>query len=308
MKPLIIAIVGPTAVGKTELGLELADFFNGEIISGDSMQVYRGMDIGTAKASNAEQNRVPHHLIDIRTPETPFSVADFKQEATVAINAIHQKNKLPIIVGGTGLYVNSVLYDYQFKDVPEDPEFRASLETFAKAKGNHALHEQLQNISPEKAQAIHPNNIRRVIRQLEIHHVTGKVGESGMENDAVESPYRPIVFGLTMDREQLYERINQRVDDMLQKGLVDEVQYLLDQGYENTSAMNAIGYKELIPYIKGDTSLASATEQLKLNSRRFAKRQFTWFRNKMDLTWFDLSENREQKIHNMIKIIQEYQH
>lgn len=307
MKPLIVAIVGPTAVGKTELGLELAEYFHGEIISGDSMQVYRGMDVGTAKATEDERKRVPHHLLDIREPDDPFSVAEFKKEATAAIQMIHRKNKIPIIVGGTGLYVNSILYDYQFKNVPEDPEFRLSLEAFAEERGNQALHQRLQEISPEKAQEIHPNNIRRVIRQLEIHHVFGKIPETGLDESNLESPYTPIVFGLTMDRERLYERINQRVDDMFHNGLVDEVMDLVDRGYENCSAMNAIGYKELIPFIKEKTTLESAANELKQNSRRFAKRQFTWFRNKMDVTWFDLSENREEKIHNMIKIVQEYQ-
>lgn len=307
MKPMIIAIVGPTAVGKTELSLELAERFNGEIISGDSMQVYEGMDIGTAKATEAERFRIPHHLIDIRKPDEPFSVAEFKQAANRAIEDIHKRNKLPILVGGTGLYVNSVLYDYQFTDVPEDLNFRASMESFAEVNGNEALHAKLKRISPEKAESIHPNNVRRVIRQLEIHHVTGNTGSGEIDATLKKSPYTPLVFGLTLERSELYARIDRRVEQMLSEGLIDEVKSLVNEGYGNSPALTAIGYKELLPYIHGKISKESAVEDLKQNSRRFAKRQFTWFRNKMDVTWFDLSENREEKVHNMINIIQENQ-
>ena len=307
MKPLLIAIVGPTAVGKTELSLELADRFQGEIVSGDSMQVYRHMDIGTAKASLQERSGIRHHLIDLFNPDHSFSVREFQMRATAAIEDIHYRGKQPLLVGGTGLYVNSVLYDYQFTEAPEDLAYRESLEALAREKGNQIVHDKLMAISPDIAAAIHPNNLRRVIRQLEVYRLTGTF--TGGETDAYErqSPYTPLIFGLSLDRGKLYERINDRVDQMIDEGLIEEVASLLEMGYGESSAMKAIGYKEIIPYIHGDVTKNEAIETLKKNSRRFAKRQFTWFRNKTDVSWFDLSENREKKLHDMIGIVQEYQ-
>ena len=307
MKPLVIAIVGPTAVGKTELSLDLAERFRGEIVSGDSMQVYRHMDIGTAKASEQERARIPHHLIDLFNPDYSFSVREFQTRATAAIEGIHSRGKRPFLVGGTGLYVNSVLYDYQFTEAPEDPAYRKSLEALARDQGNKMVHDKLMAISPDKAAAIHPNNLRRVIRQLEIYRLTGTFTGGETEVYEKQSSYTPLIFGLSMDRKKLYERINHRVDQMIDEGLIEEVASLLEMGYGETSAMRAIGYKEIIPYIHGDRTKNEAIDTLKQNSRRFAKRQFTWFRNKTDVSWFDLSENREKKLHDMISIVQDYQ-
>ncbi|ADH99333.1 tRNA (adenosine(37)-N6)-dimethylallyltransferase MiaA [Salisediminibacterium selenitireducens] len=307
MKPLVIAIVGPTAVGKTELSLDLAERFQGEIVSGDSMQVYRHMDIGTAKVSVQERARVPHHLIDLFDPDSSFSVRDFQIRAKTAIEDIHYRGNQPLLVGGTGLYVNSVLYDYQFTEAPEDAAYRKSLEALAREKGNKTVHDKLMAISPDQAAAIHPNNLRRVIRQLEVYRLTGTFSGGETEAQEKQSPYTPVIFGLSMERGKLYERINQRVDQMIDEGLIEEVASLLEMGYGETSAMKAIGYKEIIPYIHGDVTKNEAIETLKKNSRRFAKRQFTWFRNKTDVSWFDLSENREKKLHDMISIVQEYQ-
>ncbi|SER58965.1 tRNA (adenosine(37)-N6)-dimethylallyltransferase MiaA [Salipaludibacillus aurantiacus] len=293
-KPLVV-IVGPTAVGKTDLSIRLAETFNGEIISGDSMQVYRGMDIGTAKITEKEMRGIPHHLVNIKKPDETFSVADFQNEAKNCIASIHKKRKVPFLVGGTGLYVNAVIYDYQFTDASEDPAFRSELEAFAEENGNEALHNRLKEVDPVSYRELHPNNRRRVIRALEVYRLTGKpLRERGTEQAA--SPYDTVVIGLTMDRELLYERINQRVDLMIEAGLIDEVRELAEKGYSRCQSMQAIGYKEIVQYIEGALSKADAIELLKKNSRRFAKRQLTWFRNKMAIDWFDMTEDREEKL------------
>ncbi|SES29463.1 tRNA (adenosine(37)-N6)-dimethylallyltransferase MiaA [Salisediminibacterium halotolerans] len=296
--PLLV-IIGPTAVGKSETSLRAAAELNGEIINGDSMQVYQGMDVGTAKVSAEERNLIPHHLFDICTPQDNFSVADFQQEAKRAIADIHSRGKLPIIVGGTGLYVSAVIYDYQFSSSGEDETIRKRREQQAAEYGDLWLHGELQKVDPESAAQIHPHNRHRVIRALEVYERTGRpISERAME--AKTSPYDVRIIGLTMDREQLYARINARVDQMIEKGLLDEVQKLLEHGYRETKAMKGIGYKEMIPVIDKTVPLAEASEQLKRNTRRFAKRQLTWFRNKMDVEWFDLTGNREEKIGEII--------
>ncbi|WP_042456655.1 tRNA (adenosine(37)-N6)-dimethylallyltransferase MiaA [Neobacillus dielmonensis] len=284
----LLVIIGPTAVGKTKLSIELAKRFNGEIISGDSMQIYRGMDIGTAKIKHEEMEGIPHHLINIKDPNESFSVAEFQQLVRAKITEIAQKGKLPIIVGGTGLYIQSVIYDYQFSDVTGNQDFRKKLEERAKEIGNEALHQQLKEVDPVSAAKIHPNNVRRVIRALEIHHLSGENSQNGnkqeMEPDLL---YNAAMIGLTMDREQLYERINARVDLMLLEGLLDEVKHLYEQGLRDCQSIQAIGYKEIYEYLDGRISLEQAVENLKQNSRRYAKRQLTWFRNKMEVKWFD---------------------
>ncbi|SDN30502.1 tRNA dimethylallyltransferase [Alkalicoccus daliensis] len=304
MKQPLIVIAGPTAVGKTETGIKLAKKFNGEIISGDSMQVYRKMDIGTAKATKDEQNLVPHHLIDILSPEENFSAADFKEKAEKAINKISSKNKLPIIVGGTGLYIQSLLYNYSFSESKENMVYRKELEEILERNGKNYLYALLQEKDPESAEKIHFNNSRRIIRSLEIIHQTGAPVKA-MEEQKLESKYDVLIIGLTMNRELLYQRINERVDLMLENGLLEEVENLIKDGAENYSSMKAIGYKELIPYIKGRISLEEAADNLKQNSRRFAKRQLTWFRNKMPVQWFDVTENREGKIKDIERYIAE---
>jgi tRNA dimethylallyltransferase len=289
-KQKLLVIIGPTAVGKTKLSIEMAKKYNGEIISGDSMQIYRGMDIGTAKIKTDEMEGVPHHLIDIRDPDESFSVAEFQQLVRAKITEIAQKGKLPIIVGGTGLYIQSVIYDYQFSDAAADEEFRRKLEEKVKDIGNDALYQELKELDPESAEQIHPNNVRRVIRALEIYHCTGKTMTEYQKEQTPDLLYQTALVGLTMEREMLYNRINERVDIMMEEGLLDEVKGLYENGLRDCQSIQAIGYKEIYEYLDDRNTLDEAVENLKQNSRRYAKRQLTWFRNKMDVQWFDMSD------------------
>jgi tRNA dimethylallyltransferase len=302
-KQKLLVIIGPTAVGKTKLSIELAKRFNGEIISGDSMQIYRGMDIGTAKIKKNEMGGIPHHLLDIRDPEEKFSVAEFQQLVRSKISEIAKKGKLPMIVGGTGLYIQSVLYDYQFSDAPADEGFRKELEEKVKERGSQILHQELVEIDPESASHIHPNNARRVIRALEIYHCTGKTMSEYQEKQQPDLLYDTALVGLTMERELLYERINLRVEMMLEEGLLDEVKRLYQQNLRDCQSIQAIGYKEIYEYLDGLVTLEQAVDQLKQNSRRYAKRQFTWFKNKMDVKWFDMTD-----VMNFSKKIKEISH
>ncbi|WP_394583699.1 tRNA (adenosine(37)-N6)-dimethylallyltransferase MiaA [Cytobacillus firmus] len=290
-KEKLAVLIGPTAVGKTKLSILLAKRFNAEIISGDSMQIYKRMDIGTAKIKEEEMEGIPHHLIDIKNPEESFSAAEFQELVRSKITEITSRGKLPIIVGGTGLYIQSVIYDYQFSDAPSDEEFRKILEERADREGNNVIYEELLEIDPGSAEKIHPNNIRRVIRALEIYHCTGKTMSQYQEKQNPELLYDMALIGLTMDRETLYDRINQRVDIMMQEGLLEEVRSLYDNGLMDCQSIQAIGYKELYDYFNGRVSFEDAVENLKQNSRRYAKRQLTWFRNKMNVEWFDMSDS-----------------
>ncbi|WP_442599618.1 tRNA (adenosine(37)-N6)-dimethylallyltransferase MiaA [Neobacillus sp. D3-1R] len=289
-KERLLVLIGPTAVGKTKLSIELAKKYNGEIISGDSMQIYRGMDIGTAKILPEEMEGIPHHLLDIRNPDESFSVADFQELVREKISEIQSRGKLPMLVGGTGLYIQSVIYDYQFSEVISNEAFRLSLEEQAKEKGNEFVHEMLKRLDPESAERIHPNNLRRVIRAIEVFHFTGKTISEYQEEQEKELLYNVALIGLSMDREQLYERINKRVDLMIKAGLLEEVQSLYEQGIKDVQSIQAIGYKEIYEYLDGKIEWQEAIEKLKQNSRRYAKRQLTWFRNKMDVKWFDMTE------------------
>ena len=288
-KQNVLVIIGPTAVGKTKLSIEMAKRYNGEIISGDSMQIYRGMDVGTAKITKEEMEDIPHHLIDIKEPFETFSVAEFQELVRAKIAEIAKKGKLPIIVGGTGLYIQSVIYDYQFSDVSGDEAYRLQLEERVKEIGNEALHEELKGIDPGSAAQIHPNNVRRVIRALEIYHLTGKTMQEYQSHQQPDLLYNTAIVGLTMDRDQLYERINLRVNMMMDEGLLPEVKALYQQGLRECQSIQAIGYKEIYEYLDGKVTLNEAVENLKQNSRRYAKRQLTWFRNKMKVEWFDMS-------------------
>ncbi|MFP7296199.1 tRNA (adenosine(37)-N6)-dimethylallyltransferase MiaA [Neobacillus niacini] len=292
-KQKLLVIIGPTAVGKTKLSIELAKRYNGEIISGDSMQIYRGMDIGTAKIKSEEMEGVPHHLIDIKEPDESFSAAEFQQLVRAKISEITSRGKLPIIAGGTGLYIQAVIYDYQFSDAAGDEAYRLQLEQRAKEIGNEALHCELEKIDPESASQIHPNNVRRVIRALEIYHCTGKIMSEHQMNQEPDLLYETAIIGLTMDREKLYERINIRVDMMISEGLLEEVSELHKQGFRDCQSIQAIGYKEIYDYLDGKVSYQDAIENLKQNSRRYAKRQLTWFRNKMDVEWFNMTNVSE---------------
>ncbi|RDW19559.1 tRNA (adenosine(37)-N6)-dimethylallyltransferase MiaA [Oceanobacillus arenosus] len=300
MKKTVVAIVGPTAVGKTKLSIEIAKRFNGEIISGDSMQVYKGFDIGTAKISEEEMEGIPHHMIDILNEDEVFSVADYQYYVQKYIDEISAKGKLPIIVGGSGLYIQAALYNYNFAEQKRDDTLTSKLERMIEQEGIMPLYHRLEEIDPEQAKKIHPNNHRRVIRALEIYETTGMTMTAYQQEQVVESPYNLILLGLEMERERLYERINQRVDLMIKTGLVKEVKDHYDRGLENSQAMTAIGYKEFIPLFKGEESEELAIELLKRNSRRYAKRQYTWFKNKMDISWYSLSPSSINEKFKMI--------
>lgn len=302
-KQKLLVIIGPTAVGKTKLSIEMAKKFNGEIISGDSMQIYRRMDIGTAKIREDEMEGIPHHLIDIKEPDESFSAAEFQKLVRGKITEIAKRGKLPIIAGGTGLYIQSVIYDYQFSDVSGNEEFRHQLEQKAKEIGNEALHEELKKVDPESAAKIHPNNVRRVIRALEVYYQAGKTRNEYENNGQTDLLYHTAVIGLMMDREQLYGRINARVDKMMNDGLLEEVKTLYEQGLRNCQSIQAIGYKEMYQFLDGEISLDEAVEKLKQNSRRYAKRQLTWFRNKMEVKWFDITD-----VNNLSKKEEEISH
>ncbi|WP_048602411.1 tRNA (adenosine(37)-N6)-dimethylallyltransferase MiaA [Rubeoparvulum massiliense] len=310
MKAPLVTIIGPTAVGKTSLSLFLAQQLGGEIVSGDSMQVYRGMDIGTAKATLEERALAPHHMIDILKPDQDFSVVQFQQLARQAIQEIQQRGHLPILVGGTGLYVRSIIYDYQFSEVVEDPLFRKEMEEKAKREGNEAIWQRLNQVDPTTAQQVHPNNLRRVIRALEVYQLTGvPISQQVSHSTPDESPYELWLIGLTMERSQLYQRIAQRVDGMMEEGLLQEVENLLHQGYdEHYTAMQSIGYKEFLPYFRGEASLEACVAQLKQNTRRFAKRQYTWFRHQFTgIHWYDVTnlEQWEQLQQTILHEVQE---
>ena len=289
-KPPLLVLVGPTAVGKTALSLQLAERFNCEIISGDSMQVYRGMDIGTAKVTPSERAVVPHHLIDIREPHEPFSVSDFHKLATEAIADIHRRGKLPFIVGGTGLYIQSVCYNYSYDDRGADEALRDRWRAYAMEHGAQALHDRLREIDAATADRLHPNDQRRIIRALEIAETSGSTLAEQLGRQDRTSPYDCLFIGLTMEREQLYRRIEQRVDLMMDAGLRDEVAELLRSGLNvHDTAMQAIGYKEIAAHLAGRLELDEAVELIKRDSRRFAKRQLSWFRRMNEIEWTDMS-------------------
>lgn len=280
----ILALVGPTASGKTALSIELAKRLEGEIISCDSMQVYRGMDIGTAKPTEEERSGIPHHLLDVAEPHETFSVAQYVARASEAAREIASRGKLPILCGGTGLYLDAFLRGGGFEETESDSALRERLFAYAEENGAHALHERLRAVDPESADAIHENNIKRVVRALEIFESTGMTKtEADKRSRLSPSPYEATVICLSYaDREILYERIARRVDVMLSEGLSEETQRLLDAHVfeKNTTAAQAIGYKEILPYLKGEATLAQAREALIVATRRYAKRQMTWFRAK----------------------------
>ncbi|TCT26685.1 tRNA dimethylallyltransferase [Melghiribacillus thermohalophilus] len=300
MKIPVVAVVGPTAVGKTKLSVELAKRFSGEVISGDSMQIYRGMDIGTAKITENEKQGIPHYMIDIKDPDESFSVYEFQQMVQRHIQQIHKRGNLPIIAGGTGFYIHAALYDFQFTDLRRNEQFEQELKEQIEKRGMEPYYERLKEIDPEHAEKIHPNNIRRVIRALEIYETTGKTMTEIQREQTSDSPYHPILIGLEMDRNELYERINRRVDQMMEQGLLDEVTRLYEKGLKDTQAMQGIGYKEFIPYFEGDISLEEAVEMLKRNSRRYAKRQYTYFKNKLDVRWYSVSEKTAEENFSII--------
>lgn len=285
MKERVVVILGPTATGKSHCAIEVAKRFNGEIISGDSMLVYKGMNIGTAKPTADELQAVPHHLVDILPPNASFNVVDFVEQAKALITEINSRGKLPIIAGGTGLYIKALLEDYSFNSVDEDTELRRSLEEEAETKGAEALHKRLADLDPEAAERIHPNNVRRVVRALE----AALNGDTISQQGAVECPYDALVFGLNMERSALYDRINRRVDLMLEAGLEQEVRQLLEQGISSEcQSMQSIGYRQMVWYINGSMSYEDAVDRLKQATRNFAKRQITWYKKMPYINWLEL--------------------
>jgi tRNA dimethylallyltransferase len=291
-KPKLLVLIGPTAVGKTKMSIELAKEFGCEIISGDSMQVYRGMDIGTAKISADEMEGIPHHLIDIHEPDHPYSVAEFQEQSRRLITEIAGRGKLPFIVGGTGLYVESVCYGYQFSETGADEAFRDEQFRYANENGAEALHRKLADVDPETANRLHPNDLRRVVRALEVFHMTGIPLSAQLAPQTKQSPYDLCLVGLTMDRQMLYNRIEERIDLMLNQGLVDEVAALMDKGYApGLVSMQGLGYKEIVSHLNGEFSYEEAVVLLKRDTRRFAKRQLSWFRHMKDIEWVDVTDS-----------------
>lgn len=307
-KPLVI-LTGPTAVGKTDLSIQLATTINGEIISADSMQVYKKMDIGTAKVTREEMKGIPHYLIDELMPDEEFNVTIWKERAKRALETIYAKGKVPIIAGGTGFYIQALLYDVDFSRDDNDYSYRKELQKLEKEKGADELHKLLQSVDPESAESIHANNVKRVIRALEYYHLTGeKISLHNQTQREKVSNYNFVYFVLTMDRERLYERINRRVDRMLEQGLLEEVKALKEEGYhKNMVSMQGIGYKEILDYLDGEYDYERAVYLLKQDTRHFAKRQMTWFRREKDVTMLnkDKFSSEEDLLDDMLKILKE---
>lgn len=298
IKPKILAIVGATASGKTSLGVELAKKYNGEVISADSMQIYKGLDIASAKPTTEEMQGIPHYLIDFLDRDVSFSVSDYVKLANEKIKDIISREKLPIIVGGTGLYIDSLLNNVKFSEGGSDEVYREKLYTIAREKGNEYLYNILLETDPVSAETIHMNNLVRVIRALEVFHVTGRrFSELKAESRLIESPYDSLIIGLNFhDRQILYDRINKRVDEMLKMGLVDEAKNVWKAGNQKT-ASNAIGYKELIPYFENTMTISECVDRIKQETRRYAKRQLTWFRKNTRIQWIFLDEiNKKSEI------------
>lgn len=287
-KPLII-LTGPTAVGKTKASIGLAKAIGGEIISADSMQVYRHMDIGSAKIKPEEMEGVPHHLIDVLEPDEEFHVVKFQELAKEAMQGIWKRGHIPVVTGGTGFYIQALLYDIDFDENEKEEAYRKEMEAYAREHGAEALHEKLALVDPASAETIHPNNVKRVIRALEFYEQTGKrISEHNETQRQKESPYAFAYFVLTDDRAHLYKRIDRRVDQMIEEGLVAEVQALKDKGYtRQLVSMQGLGYKEILDYLDGNCTLEEAIYTIKRDTRHFAKRQLTWFKREQDVIWID---------------------
>lgn len=310
-RPLII-LTGPTAVGKTAASIGLAKAVGGEIISADSMQVYRQMDIGSAKITKDEMQGIPHYLVDVLEPEEAFNVVRFQELAKEAMEEIFRNGHIPIVVGGTGFYIQALLYDIDFTENDSDLSFREELEKKAGEEGAESLHALLEKADPQAAAQIHPHNVKRVIRALEFNRKTGqKISEHNEKERQKESPYNFAYFVLTDDRKALYERIDRRVDKMMEQGLLEEVRRLKDRGLPRDSvSMQGLGYKELFAYLEGEYPLEEAVRIIKRDTRHFAKRQLTWFRRERDVVWIDRQENEQDErkiLESMLSVLREKQ-
>ncbi|MBA7661898.1 tRNA dimethylallyltransferase [subsurface metagenome] len=296
----LLAIIGPTGSGKSKLAIRLAQQFNGEIVSADSRQVYCHMDIGTAKPSRHELSLVPHHLINIVNPDEDFSLAQYQNLAGKAIDGIQRRHKLPLLVGGSGLYIWSVLEGWGIPPVPPDPELRHSLEAKAAKVGRDELYHELIRVAPATAQRIDPRNVRRVIRALEVHTSTDPSLSQPQRKQA--PPFKTLIVGLTADRAELYRRIDSRVDEMLAQGLVAEVEKLVSRGYDfNLPAMSGIGYKQIGMFLRGELTLAVAVQQIKFETHRFVRHQYAWFQLKDDrIQWFDIHRQLDSEINSLV--------
>ena len=308
-RPLII-LTGPTAVGKTKASIGLAKAVGGEIISADSMQVYRKMDIGSAKITKEEMDGVPHYLVDVLDPSEEFNVVRFQKMAKDALERIYANGHIPIIVGGPGFYIQALLYDIDFTEEKENSSVRKELEAFAAQHGAEKLHEMLREIDPKSAETIHANNVKRVIRAIEYYRQTGKkISEHNEEERQKESPYNFAYFVLMDDREHLYDRIEKRIDLMLKDGLLDEVKALKEEGYtKDMVSMQGLGYKEILDYLNGNLTLEEAIYILKRDTRHFAKRQITWFRRERDVIWIPKNEfdyDEEKILKKMLQVLKE---
>ena len=287
-KKKVIVICGPTASGKTALSIQLAKKIDGEIVSCDSMQIYKEMNIGTAKPTLEEMQGIKHYLIDFVSPDKRYSVAEYKNDAINAIGEIISKGKTPIVVGGTGLYVNSLIYEIEYPSVELDTNYRKKLEEIAEKEGLDRLYEMAMKVDKLAMKKISQNDKKRICRVLEIYHATGKTKtQIEIESRANEPKYDYLVFGISMDREKLYDRINKRVDIMIEDGLIDEVKKVLNKYDDFPTAMQGLGYKEVVEYINGDTTKEEMIEKIKMETRRYAKRQLTWFRRYDNITWID---------------------
>lgn len=303
-KDKVIVICGPTASGKTRLSIELAKRINGEIVSCDSMQIYKDMTIGTAKPTKEEMQGIKHYLIDCISPEIRYSVADYKKEATSAIKEILSKNKTPIVVGGTGLYLESLIYGIEYNEIETDLEYRKELDKIEKAEGLEKLYELAKKIDEKAIKKISPNDKKRICRILEIYHSTGKTKtELEMESRKNGPDFEFILFGITMDREKLYDRINRRVDIMIDDGLIDEVKKLVGKYSEFPTAMQGLGYKEVVEFLDNKMTKEEMIEKIKIETRRYAKRQLTWFRKYENLKWIDGLDDIQK---NIGTILEEY--
>ena len=310
MKKPLIVLTGPTAVGKTSLSISLAKAVNGEIISADSMQVYKGMDIGSAKIRKEEMQGVTHYLVDILEPEEEFHIVKFQELAKAALEEIYAKDKIPILVGGTGFYIQAVTRDIDFTQAEQETSYREDLEQFAKEKGAEYLHEKLREVDSKSAENIHANNVKRVIRALEFYHQNGTpISEHNEEQKQQTSPYNLAYFVLTAPREILYERIDRRVDQMMEEGLLEEVKSLRERGcHRGMVSMQGLGYKEILAYLEGEYPLEEAVRILKRDTRHFAKRQLTWFRREQDVIWVDKEQfhwNEAEILEYMMSVLKE---